>query len=63
MSTGNAALLGAGRELIDAIRQRQHKGPRRSSGSSTHESEADAFVDSVMRAAAEWVASRLSTYR
>ena len=60
---GNAALLGEGRELIDAIRQRQHKGPRRSSGSSTYESEAESFVDSVMKAAAEWVASRLSTYR
>lgn len=51
-------------ELIETIRQRRHRGPRlQAATAASPEDESDDLVDGVMRAAAEWVTSRLARYR
>ena len=63
-AVGNAVLLSRGRELIDTIRQRRHRGPRSQNLDTVpQEADSDDFLDGVMRSAAQWVTGRLAKYR
>ncbi len=64
LPAGNAALLSRGKELIETIHQRRHRGPRSQNlGTVSQEADSDEFLDGVMRAAAQWVTGRLARYR
>lgn len=64
IGVGNAALLSRGKELIDTIRQRRHRGPRSQNlNTVSQEADSDELLDGVMHAAAQWVTGRLARYR
>lgn len=60
---GNVGLLVSGRELIEAVRQRRKSGTNGRRAKAASRDNADTFIDAVMAAAVDWVASRLSNYR